>query len=881
MRILYCNKYNFPFSGTESYLFEVMELMKARGNAAALFAMADARGEPTRFDRHFIPQVDFKNGQRSPLEKISLAARAMYSGESRRRIRRMIEDFRPDVAHVRNIYHHLSPSVLWELKARRIPVLYHVNDFKLLCPSYNLVSHGNACERCAGGQFWHVMNEGCYQGPTGSALLLAAEAYLHKWMRTYGKCVDRFLAPSRFVKQKLIENGWPAKKIKVLPHFQHLAKPQAINAQAPILYFGRLSAEKGVADLLRVMHRLPNIRLQIAGDGNQRAELEASVKDLGLQNVEFLGHLDSPTLSKAIAASQITVLPSHAYETFGKSILESYAHGRAVVATDLGSRREIVHHNQTGLLVPVGDIEALADAIAFLVAYPRQAEAMGAAGHELVRKEYSPDDHYAALTHIYEQLIAEKAFCPRARVKVPAAETVNGDLQMPSAEGAVPEMAVMQKLTVEDSQAGASAAITATLRVVFDSGSGKVAKDSEEPQVQSQRRFPPRKIKVAFLGGRGVVSKYSGIETCFEEAGAGLAAMGHEVVVYCRSYFTPPIESHNGMRLVRLPTLRSKHLETAIHTALSTVHAMLHGCDILHYQALGPAFFSFLPRLLGKKTVVTVQGLDGRRKKWGAFAALVLRCGERAAIRFPDATIVVSQTLHRYFLEKYSAETSYIPNATTIRRRREASLILRHGLEPGNYILFLGRLSPEKNCHLLIEAYERLHSTAKLALAGGSSHSDDYARELRTHTSEKIVFLDWVNGEELEELITNAMLFVLPSDLEGLSLALLDAMGANVCALVSDIPENRELIAGAGFTFKPGDVDDLERALRSLIANPFLRHAAAARGQARVRSRYLWPQVVAQVDSLYQELLAGRDKFVPLSPSQIPVRQAQQDRSAA
>ena len=166
MRILYCNKYNFTFSGTEAYLFDAMELLRSRGHETALFSMADPRGEPTPYDRHFVSLVDFKNGSHT-VRGASPAARSLYSLQARRKLRAMIADFRPDVAHVRNIYHHLSPSILWELKAQRVPVLYHLNDFKLLCPSYNMVSHGQACERCRGGKFWHVMTQGCYAGPRG------------------------------------------------------------------------------------------------------------------------------------------------------------------------------------------------------------------------------------------------------------------------------------------------------------------------------------------------------------------------------------------------------------------------------------------------------------------------------------------------------------------------------------------------------------------------------------------------------------------------------------------------------------------------------------------------------------------------------------------
>ena len=153
MRILYCNKYNYPFSGTESYLFEVMDLMRARGHEVALFSMADPRGEPTPHDQHFVPHIDFKSSQQSLWRKLQLAGHAIYSTDARRRLRTLISEFRPDVAHVRNIYHHLSPSILWELKAQRVPVIYHLNDFKLLCPNYNFVAEGNVCERCRGGKY--------------------------------------------------------------------------------------------------------------------------------------------------------------------------------------------------------------------------------------------------------------------------------------------------------------------------------------------------------------------------------------------------------------------------------------------------------------------------------------------------------------------------------------------------------------------------------------------------------------------------------------------------------------------------------------------------------------------------------------------------------
>jgi glycosyltransferase involved in cell wall biosynthesis len=352
-----------------------------------------------------------------------------------------------------------------------------------------------------------------------------------------------------------------------------------------------------------------------------------------------------------------------------------------------------------------------------------------------------------------------------------------------------------------------------------------------------------------------VVSKYSGIESYYEQAGHELARLGHEVTVYCRSYFTPPMDTHNGMRVRRLPTIRSKHLETVVHTLLSTADAMTSDYDVVHYHCLGPALFSFLPRLAGKKTVVTVQGLDWQRGKWGRIAARVLRWGEAAAVSSPDATMVVSRTLQQHYRQQYKRDTIYVPNGATVAPRRLPRKLIEWDLLADNYVLFLGRFSPEKNCHLLINAFENLHTGMKLVLAGGSSHSDSYAESLRRHESDQIRFLPWVSGSDLEELLSNAALFVLPSELEGLSLALLDAMAAGVCVLTSDIPENNEVVDGAGFTFHRGDQADLERMLDFLIHNPELRRQSAARERERIQGEYLWPAIARSIEKAYYNVL--------------------------
>ena len=724
----------------------------------------------------------------------------------------MIQAFRPDLAHVRNIYHHLSPSILWELKAQNVPVLYHLNDFKLLCPTYNLVDQGQSCERCKGGSFWHTLPSGCYPG-LGARFTLTAEAYVHRWLGTYRECVNLFLAPSQFVRDKFVEHGWEPRNFEVLQHFQQIHSMHEENTKkdAPMLYCGRLSAEKGVDDLLRSMQQVPHLRLIIAGDGPQRAELQKLAVTLGLANVEFTGQVGAAERDSLIARSRFTVLPSRAYETLGKTILESYAEGRAVVASDAGSRRELVHPGKTGLLYPTGDTNALAAALEMLAARPDLAERMGRAGRELVREHHTAEGHYAKLMRLYAGLIAKK-------------------------------------------RRGKSLLIETTEAAPWQASSSKSAPAALHPPGKPIA-LPHKSLRIAFIGGRGVISKYSGIETYYEEVGQRLAQLGHEVTIYCRSYFTPQLPEYKGMRLVRLPTIRSKHLETVVHTLLSTAHAITQKYDVVHYHALGPALFSLLPRLAGSRTAVTVQGLDWQRGKWGRVASAVLRMGERASVKLPNATMVVSQTLQRRYREIHGIEAFYVPNGGVLRERCEPRKLLEWGIEPQNYALFLGRFSPEKGCHLLVEAFEQLDTDVKLVMAGASSYCDNYSRELRTHASDSVRMLDWVAGDTLDELLTNAMIFVLPSDMEGLSLALLDAMGAGLCVVASDVPENREVVDGAGFTFERGNATDLAERLRFLIANPAVREAVGKAAKNRVREHYQWRRIAVDIENAYFEMM--------------------------
>jgi glycosyltransferase involved in cell wall biosynthesis len=244
--------------------------------------------------------------------------------------------------------------------------------------------------------------------------------------------------------------------------------------------------------------------------------------------------------------------------------------------------------------------------------------------------------------------------------------------------------------------------------------------------------------------------------------------------------------------------------------------------------------------------------------------------------------MVVSRTLWSYFREQYGADTMYIANGALLRDRRPARKILEWGLRPEHYILFLGRFSPEKNCHLLIDAYEKIDTGVELVLAGGGNRSDAYYQAIFRHASSRVRLLDYVSGDAFEELLTNAMLFVLPSDLEGLSLALLEAMGAGLCVLASDIPENRELVDGVGFLFRPGDARDLERMLRLLIEDREVREAAGRAAKQRIQEQYLWPKIAQEIEQTYLEMMgwAGAAPVLTPEPAGVRVREPQAIRGA-
>ncbi len=367
-------------------------------------------------------------------------------------------------------------------------------------------------------------------------------------------------------------------------------------------------------------------------------------------------------------------------------------------------------------------------------------------------------------------------------------------------------------------------------------------------------------MRIAMIGQKGIPATYGGIERHVEEIATRLVKRGHEVTVFSRIYYSRYPGPYQGVRNLRLPSIRTKHLDAISHCAFSTIYSMLDRHDVVHFHALGPSVFSSLPRLARSRTVVTVHGLDWQRGKWGRFATWFLRYCEKPAVHFPDKTIVVSRTLQDYFRERHHAETVMIPNGTNPGTMRPPNRIKRWGLDKRRYVLWVGRLVPEKGCHYLIEAFRKTKTDAHLVMAGGSSFSDSYVESLERlrGDDERIQMIGYVYGDVLEELWSNAYLVVQPSILEGLSISLIEALSYGRCVLASDIPENLEVVEDSAVTFKSRDIQDLRSKLQLCLDHPEMVEATASRCRELAESKYSWPRLVEATEQVYKDALAGR-----------------------
>jgi glycosyltransferase involved in cell wall biosynthesis len=376
-------------------------------------------------------------------------------------------------------------------------------------------------------------------------------------------------------------------------------------------------------------------------------------------------------------------------------------------------------------------------------------------------------------------------------------------------------------------------------------------------------RHAARPLSIAMVGLRGIPASYGGVERAVEELSASLAKRGHRVTVFARNaYSDRSIKEHRSVEVRHLPQINTKHLEAITHTAVALAVALRSGdYDVVHLHATGPAMLSFVPRLWRVPTVATVQGLDWRREKWGVIASVTLKLAARASAVFPSATIVVSRELQRHYREAFRADCVYIPNG--VDRILDVDPTPIAGLEPDRFLLFLGRLVPEKHIHTLIKSYHHTQTDIPLVVAGPSSHSPDYVARLEALASEdpRVRLIGPRFGGEKAWLLRNALAFVQPSSIEGLPIALLEALEAGRYPIVSDIPENLEPVTvngrPLGLQVPVNDEVALARAIDTAIGCPD-RDAVTTVLSRHVRATYNWEAIADATEEVYNKVTAGR-----------------------
>lgn len=359
-------------------------------------------------------------------------------------------------------------------------------------------------------------------------------------------------------------------------------------------------------------------------------------------------------------------------------------------------------------------------------------------------------------------------------------------------------------------------------------------------------------MKIAMIGHKRIPGREGGIEVVVEELSTRMAALGHKVVVYNRSSKKfDKRKSYKGVKLITIPTIETKSLDAVVYSFFASLHSLFGRYDVIHYHGIGPSAFLFIPHLFGIRTVVTVHGLNYKTPKWKGFGAKFMLLGEKISAKYADEVIVLSKEQQNYFREKYNRETTYIPNGVTLLPNRSPDIIKKkYGLDKDSYLLFLSRLVPGKGVEYLIRAYKQVKTDLPLIIAGDAPFVNEFIESIKkeAEVDSRIRFIGFVEGEELQELYSNAKLFVFPSEAEGMPMCLLEAMSYGTQCLVSDIPENVEVGKQYVTTFQSQNTVDLRDKLKSILLGS---EEVKPDSQKYVKENYDWDSVVAKTMDTY------------------------------
>lgn len=371
------------------------------------------------------------------------------------------------------------------------------------------------------------------------------------------------------------------------------------------------------------------------------------------------------------------------------------------------------------------------------------------------------------------------------------------------------------------------------------------------------------KLRIAMLGHKRIPSREGGVEIVVEELSTRMSKKGHDVTCFNRKghhvsgkeYDSANVKEYKGVRLQSVLTIDAKGLAAMTSSFFAAIKAAFGKYDVVHFHAEGPCAMLWLPKLFGKRCIATIHGLDHQRAKWGRFASFYIMLGEKCAVKFADEIIVLSKGVQDYFRDTYGRETRYIPNGVSRPELVSADLISdKWGLKKDSYILYLGRIVPEKGEHYLIEAFKGVATDKKLVIAGGASDTSEYMERLikLADGDERIIFTGFVQGQALEELYSNAYIYCLPSDLEGMPLSLLEAMSYGNCCVVSDIAECAEVVEDKAVLFRKGNAENLRKRLQELLDSQDMVKEYKQNAAEFICEKYNWDDVVESTLKLYQ-----------------------------
>jgi len=360
-------------------------------------------------------------------------------------------------------------------------------------------------------------------------------------------------------------------------------------------------------------------------------------------------------------------------------------------------------------------------------------------------------------------------------------------------------------------------------------------------------------MKIAIMGIRGIPANYGGFETFAEQLATRLVRRGHDITVYGRShYVTLPDRIYKDVKLVVIPTVRQKYLETVVHTFLCVFHAWREKYDVILFCNAANALAAGLARLSGKKTVINVDGIEWKRKKWNWLGRAYYLWSEWLSTKMAHAIVTDARVIQDYYRNRYGKETHMIAYGADVERKASDEQLRPFGLLPEHYVLYVSRLEPENNAHLVIEAFEKVSTDMNLVIVGDAPYARKYVRRLKATRDPRVVFTGYVFGEGYRALQQNAYCYVHATEVGGTHPALVEAMGFGNCVLVLDTPENREVVAEAGIYYR--DVSELQRKLQQIIDSPQVLESYRQQAMARVREHYSWERITDQYEMLFTQI---------------------------